>query len=108
MWGYNASKAAIYATESVLPEETKEIENEIKDIHRESAAGGLSLGAATLSAFIISDPAFWVSWFLSPILDNMGVVIAKYFKKKKRAEGLQYKLGIMSFLQKGFESYLGE
>ncbi len=98
-WGFDGSKAGIVVDEIRLEE--KKIKAEIDAIIVSSAAGATTLGASTIAVMTSMMPAFWAPAIV--------YFVYKYFAKKKRmreAEKLQYKLGVLSFMEKGFDEYI--
>lgn len=101
VWGYDGTKAAIIVEDIQLKE--KEMKKEIDNIIDNTAGVAATLGTVTIGSLTSFIPAFWIPFLM--------YVVYKYFMKKKRmqaAEKLQYKLGILFFLEKGFDNYLSE
>ena len=104
VWGYDGPKAAIYIKNEDL--DIAGMKKEIKNIYKSTVTGGaLTIGSSVLSTLFTFNPIFWLGGiiygFVKIIKNLLGLR-----KIQKTAKDLQYKLGISSFLQQGFDDYL--
>jgi hypothetical protein len=105
VWGYDGPKAAIYIKNEDL--DIAGMETEISNIYQSTIAvgGTLTVGSSILGTLFAFNPVFWLAGIVYGIVKGVKKLIS-HFRRKNTAKDLQYKLGITSFLQQGFDDYI--